>query len=373
MLEGGGQILRNAAALSAITGTPIIIDRIRAKRRRPGLRPQHLTGLELVVKLCNGQLVGGYIDSVSVSFVPGPLHCVRAAVADTGTAGSCMLLAQVALPCLLFVPGEENAGCTESQLRLQGGTDAAMAPPIGYFAHVLLPTLRLHLGVEIDLELERRGFFPRGQGIADLKVTGLKRGSCLPPLILIERGRVVEIAMTAFTAGRLNLSIGERMVTAAKAALQGRGILHANSNGIRLHSEVYHEAPDKALGDGCGILLVARTDTGRLFGASGIGERGVAAETIGLSTATELADVLESGAAVDDWMADQLIIFMALAKGKSCMLTREPTLHTRTAVAVAEMLTTARFKLTPQSGGLWHVTCQGAGWPAPGKVYSLEM
>ena len=54
MLEGGGQILRNAAALSAMIATPIEVTKIRAGRSKPGLRAQHLAGLQLVAELCQG-------------------------------------------------------------------------------------------------------------------------------------------------------------------------------------------------------------------------------------------------------------------------------------------------------------------------------
>ena len=94
MLEGGGQILRNAAALAAITSTPIKVSKIRAGRSKPGLRAQHLAGLQLVADLCQGRLEGGTIGSQEISLTPHHLSCGHH-IGDTKTAGSCMLLAQV--------------------------------------------------------------------------------------------------------------------------------------------------------------------------------------------------------------------------------------------------------------------------------------
>ena len=94
MLEGGGQILRNAAALSAITATPINVTKIRAGRSKPGLRAQHLAGLQLVAKVCQGKLQGGEIGSKEISLHPRHITSGHH-LADTKTAGSCMLLAQV--------------------------------------------------------------------------------------------------------------------------------------------------------------------------------------------------------------------------------------------------------------------------------------
>ena len=214
MLEGGGQILRNASALAAITGRPIKVDRIRAGRDRPGLRPQHLTGLEMTRELSAGQLEGGAVGSQCITLRPGPLRS-GSHVGDTGTAGSCMLLAQAALPCLLFAaPGAD--GSTASQLELRGGTDAAMAPPVGYLQHVLLPTLRTRLGIQAEIQLQRRGFFPRGQGIVHVSVKALDPGATLPPVVLDQRGEVVRITTHAFTAGHVAPTVAQRMADAAE-------------------------------------------------------------------------------------------------------------------------------------------------------------
>lgn len=206
-----------------------------------GLRPQHLTGLQLIAELCSGRLQGGEVGSSCITLQPGRLACGRH-VADTRTAGSCMLLAQSALPCLLYAGDGEPAAAPEaaqgaaaaaaaegapwlqaacargtaSVLDLRGGTDAAMAPPVGYMQHVLLPTLRSRLGVRAALERGRRGFFPKGQGHVTLAVERLAPGACLPALDLTQRGEVTSITIRAFTAGRLVPTIGERLAAAAQ-------------------------------------------------------------------------------------------------------------------------------------------------------------
>ncbi|KAL4459062.1 hypothetical protein ABPG75_013927 [Micractinium tetrahymenae] len=431
MLEGGGQILRNASALAAILGRPLKVDHIRAGRDKPGLRPQHLTGLKLIAELCSGRLRDGAVGSSCITLSPGRLVC-GTHVADTRTAGSCTLLAQSALPCLLFAapvageaaaveaaegaateradeaaapaaaedaagPASAGAAATTagpadeaaalqaavqrgaaSCLDLRGGTDAAMAPPAGYTQHVLLPVLRSRLGVRADMQLERRGFFPRGQGHVVLRAAPLAAGACLPPMDLTERGEVVSISIRAFTAGRLVPTIGERLAAAAQKEVKGRMPRCGVSRQVPLTVDVVHEPPERAFGDGCGILLTARSSTGCVFGTSGLGERGVPAEAIGERAAGELMDVLASGACADEWLQDQLIIFMALAEGRSQLLTGEPTLHTRTACMVAEALTGARFRIAqhPQpagvggDSGLWLIECQGAAVAARGAARS---
>ena len=209
-----------------------------------------------------------------------------------------------------------------------------------------------------------------------MRVEALVGGATLPPIVLEARGDAIECYITAFTAGRIGVSVAERMAAAARAVLERRTKAAAADRGdaIAVRMETVHEPPERALGDGCGILMVARTSMGCLLGASGLGERGVPAEVIGQRAADELADVLESGACVDDWMLDQLVIFMAAAAGESVVVAREPTLHARTAMAVAEQLTAARFECAPIDGGgggaegappgLWRVTCRGAALKA---------
>lgn len=315
LLEGGGQILRNASALSAILQLPIRVDKIRAGRSKPGgcvlpacqlppalprllhctpfkivlkggreegthpsipcglrmcagLRPQHLAGLQLIAALSGGTLQGGDIGSSCIGLQPGKLVCSHQ-LADTKTAGSCMLLVQSALPCMLYAasgaaaavspaeaggggggdsiqPGDsiaspasrsveaaqgtvadtsswsrEAAAATKglppssSQLDLRGGTDAAMAPPAGYVLHVLLPLLRRLLGIYAELELVRRGFFPKGQGQVVLTVQPLQPGAHLPAIDMTERGAITSIAIRAFSAGKIAPAVAQRLAAAA--------------------------------------------------------------------------------------------------------------------------------------------------------------
>lgn len=122
-------VLRNAMAFSALFDIPIQIQNIRAKREKPGLRPQHLCGIELVSKIANGHLEGGRVGSTAITFFPKSLGMGKF-IGDIGTAGATMLLIQTSLPCLLFAPGR-------STLVLTGGTNAEMAPQVDYTTMVI--------------------------------------------------------------------------------------------------------------------------------------------------------------------------------------------------------------------------------------------
>ncbi|KAG2424630.1 hypothetical protein HXX76_014355 [Chlamydomonas incerta] len=431
MLEGGGQILRYSAALSAISGRAVGVERVRAKRTRPGLQPQHLTSLRLVEQLCSGSLEGGAVGSSRIVLTPGA-PTAGSYVADTKTAGSCTLMVQAAMPVCVFArpPLEANGGATTSgrpgpattRLELRGGTDADLAPPGGYLQEVLAPLLgRLYgpLMEGLRVETVRRGFYPRGGGVVTATVPTLPPGVPLPPIDLSRRGNITQVTVKAFSAGRVPTNVASRLAAAAEAAL--RRTLRKLPNGAGgpppILVEATVETPETAFGDGCGVLVYADTDTGCRLGASAKGERGVPAEEVGERAAAELAEALEAGTCVDQWMQDQLIIWMALGGGVSRILCAEPSLHTRTAMVVAEqLLPGVKFTLTrqapagPAAGpqqqapaaeqaqapaaaaesegkqrgggkkqeggggeggqGLWLVECQGAGWTV-GRTLAL--
>lgn len=156
-LEGGGQILRIATALSAILDKPIRVVKIRAGRKDGGLKPQHLTGIELLTRISRARLIGGELKSTTIEFEPHEtsLESGGEFLADTKTAGSVCLMMQNAIPCLVFAK-------TECQLHLRGGTNASNSPPIDYFQLVFLPMSR-RFGMNLEIELKRRGFYPKGK------------------------------------------------------------------------------------------------------------------------------------------------------------------------------------------------------------------
>src|SRR5207244_7716022 len=152
--EGGGQLVRMAVALSALTATPVRVVRIRAGRPVPGLASQHVTALQAVAELCSGELKGVDVGSSTIEFRPGTIAAGRYAF-DVGTAGSVTLVLQAVLPVACAASGAVR-------LHLVGGTDVRWSPPIDYFARVFLPLLR-RLGGHIDIEVQRRGYYPRGE------------------------------------------------------------------------------------------------------------------------------------------------------------------------------------------------------------------
>ncbi|XP_013790831.1 RNA 3'-terminal phosphate cyclase-like isoform X1 [Limulus polyphemus] len=345
VMEGGGQILRMAMAFSTLLRKPIRVTNIRAGRSNPGLRPQHLTGLQLVRDLCGGRLKGGEIGSTDISFYPGPVKSGEF-VANTGTAGSVMLLFQVAFPCLLFGGGP-------SRLSLRGGTNAEMAPQIDYTLMVFKPILE-KFGVKFDCNIVRRGYYPKGGGEVVVKTSPV--ASFLQPVDIVTAGQVTHFSGRSFVAGVLPIKVAHAMADSASR------VLRQAYPGVPLKIDRIKEPSEVAVGNGSGIVIMAETSTGCLLGGSALGRKGESAEKVGEAAAKELLDDLNCGGCVDHHLQDQLIIFMALAKGESRIKTGPVTLHTETAIYVVQLLTEAKFNLVKDEvHNSCIIECQGIG------------
>ncbi|MFN2291053.1 MAG: RNA 3'-terminal phosphate cyclase, partial [Anaerolineae bacterium] len=188
--EGGGQVLRTSLALSAITGRPIRMENIRAGRRKPGLMPQHLTGVRAAARICNAQVKGAKLNSLELTFAPqsapqaGKYTFDVAQVAKGGSAGSVSLIFQTVLLPLTLVEGT-------SRLTLRGGTHVAWSPPYDYLKRVYLPTLA-RMGVQAKVNIRKWGWYPIGGGEVEATVQGLGKGS-LAPIDLRQRDELLRV------------------------------------------------------------------------------------------------------------------------------------------------------------------------------------
>ena len=334
--EGGGQMLRNAVALSAVTGRPVRVLSIRGARPQPGLRPQHLMSVRSVAQVCGATLTGAEIGSCQIEFQPGEIRPRQDWRLDIGTAGSTMLLLQSLLPALARAEGP-------SQLTLTGGTDVPFAPPFDYFDQVFLPALS-ELGPRVAMQLVRRGFYPKGGG----EVRATVEPATVRSFSWCERGPVTRIVGRCYSQG-LPSHIAERMRDSAINVLRGSGY----------RPEIELEVVERGPSEGCGIVLWAECEGGRRLDGSALGRRGRRAEEVGREAAHALLAELAGDWAVETHLADQLIVWMALADGPSEFTTAMLTDHVRNAVIVVEAIAGARFTL--EEGRPARVKCEPPG------------
>lgn len=332
--EGGGQLLRTAVALAAITGQPVRVREIRARRSNPGLAPQHLAAVRAVAAISNARTNGLDLRSRVIEFVPATLDGGRFRF-DVGTAGSVGLVLQALLPAMI-------AAGEPCDVTVVGGTDVRAAPPLDYFRHVLLALLH-RMGADAQLTVRRRGYYPRGGGEVEIAV----RPSALRPLVVEQPGALDGIAGIAHVA-----NLPDHIAMRMRSAFLDRV-------GDRLRSRTAIEisvlGPDDAIGAGGAIVAWARSEH-TILGAGRVAERGVRAETLGDAVGAELASDVAAGATLDAHAADQLLIYLALARG-GVFITPTLTSHAETAMWLVEQFLPVRF-LTTGAGALTRVEVQ---------------
>lgn len=296
-LEGGGQIVRTAVTLSALTGRPCRIVRIRAGRREPGLGHQHIAAVRAVAGLCDAEVSGCRAGSSELTFTPGPL-AERSVRVDVGTAGSIPLVLQAWLPAALVTGGE---------ITVLGGTEVQKSPTIDYTARILVPFLREH-GADISLEIRERGYYPRGGGEVHVRVSP-SRISPLDPC----RIRQAEPRGIVSCSAGLPDHVTERQAAAASRVLR---------EATKLQFPVER---DVRPGPGTGSSVTAWMGW---KGGTALGKPGYRAERVGSDAASALLAELGAGGLVDKYLADQLLVYCALTGGS--FTSHTCTLHART-------------------------------------------
>ncbi len=326
--EGGGQILRTSLALSLVTGRPVRMINIRAGRAKPGLLRQHLTAVEAACAVGAAKASGATLGSRELEFHPGAVTPGDHRF-SVGTAGSATLVLQTVLPPLLTASGV-------STLTLEGGTHNPMAPPFDFLARSFAPLIR-RMGVGLEFELTRPGFFPAGGGQFHARIEPAK---CLGRLDLPERGAMLQQRARAIIA-KVPDEIGRRELETVRAVLgwdAGRAAI---------------ETVVRPVGPGNVVLLELEAEhVTAVF--SGFGERGRSAEDVARGAAEQARAWLESGVPVDEYLADQLLLPMALAGGGS-FRTVEPSLHSVTNAAVIERFLPIQIRFEPETEGVWRV------------------
>ena len=319
--EGGGQIVRTSVALSAVTGKSVLIKKIRQGRPKPGLAAQHAQAIRALGQICNAEIKGAEPGSSEVLFCPQEI-CGGSRRVEIGTAGSVTLLMQCLLPALLHAE-------KRTSLQVQGGTDVQWSPSVDYFRNVFLPALSF-FGGRAGLQLLRRGYYPRGQGevLLEVEPSHLKSAHISYEPFNPAQNRIMGISHCS----NLPQHVAERQAASAIERLQEAGY----------EAEILQET-GRLASTGSGITLWT---AGK--GASSLGERGLPAEKVGRRAAEEMVRELESPAAVDAHLADQLIPYLALAGGSFTV--SEISLHTKTNIWTAGHFIEAKFEIRELKG-----------------------
>ena len=325
--EGGGQVLRTALSLSLLTGTPFRIERIRARRRKPGLLRQHLTAVQAAAQIGRARVAGAELGSPSLSFEPSEVRAGEYEFA-VGTAGSATLVFQTLLPALLH----ERAA---SRVIVEGGTHNPAAPPFDFLAGTFLPVLE-RMGAPVTATLQRCGFYPAGGGRVTFEIAPCPG---LRPLTLLHRG-ATHVTARALVAS-LPESIAKRELSLVRERL-----------GLERH-QCRVESVDECVGPG-NVLLIAIAGEQITEIVTGFGVRGVSAEKVASDACDDAERYLRCDVPVGSHLADQLLIPMALA-GAGSFRTVAPSAHTETNVSVVRRFLDVPIAIDAESEDVYRV------------------
>lgn len=342
--EGGGQILRSALSLSAVLGRPLHVVSIRAGRKQPGLRPQHVAAVKAVATICNARVEGAKEHSRELQFEPQTPPQPGAYHFEIGTAGSAMLLLQTVLFPLALAGGP-------SQVTIAGGTHVAWSPPFDYVEQVFLPAIA-PLGYQARIELLRWGFYPKGGGkvtaqIAGAQGSGPGDSSEQPGLLATgplawsqPRGVLMALGVASAAA-----NVGNQVT--ARQASQAYNRLGAAGLPVRCHTKLLN--PPSA-GPGTCVFLLAEYDSGVRAGFVGYGRQGYPAERVADDAVDAFLAYHAGNAAVDPHLADQLVVPLCLTRQPVAFRTTQITQHLLTNVWVVNRFLGTCFEIDGELG-----------------------
>ena len=375
-LEGGGQILRTACSLSAITKKPCRVFNIRKNRPKPGLATQHLLGVQSLAQLCDGNLEGDVLGSEEIIFSPGEIKPKDLHI-KISTAGSITLVLQILIPPALFGPsinsGQDPSARASTELsRISSGqasepikiifnggaTDTFFSPTFDYFQYVFLKTLE-KIGVKIEIHPHTK----QGQNVESAKINEVSP-RCGVGVNIIKRGYYPEgeakVEITVYPSKLNKINLTERgsfqkitAISGASEFLRDKKVAEQQLAGVRevlgkLHLPVEEKVEYyQTSSPGSQICLMAEFEN-TVIGIDNLGKIGKRSEDVGKEAALELLKEQKSEACLDKYLADQILPYMALAGSKSQVTVSEITNHCKTNIWVIEKFLDGKFETKNQ-------------------------
>ncbi|SMH72008.1 RNA 3'-terminal phosphate cyclase [Candidatus Nitrosotalea okcheonensis] len=318
--EGGGQIIRSAVTLSAITGKPVEIENIRKNRKVPGLRPQHLLGIKILSKICQARVEGLYVNSTSLKFSPSQGLDLDLQE-DIGTAGSIPLVLQVLIPAVSLMKNN-------LRLSIVGGTDVPWSPTSDYTKHVFYEALS-RIGINFTLDIKKRGYYPKGGGLVETQIQPCKS---INPISLLERSTASAKLLCSYS--HIPKEIVEKEVYDVK------DILAENEFDCEIMIK-----ENNAIDRGCSMLIFSY-DVNSITGSDSIYQKGL--QGLGESIAKRF---VESNLGVDLHLSDMLVVPLALVKETSAYRVKQITKHLETNLFVASKMTGCRYGIGKLDNG----------------------
>ena len=337
--EGGGQILRTAISLSAITGKPIEVSNIRANRTNPGLRPQHMAGIRIIADLFHAKSENLKVGAEWIRFSPSDKFEGGSIKFDIGTAGSIPLILMTVVPAV-------SLSNNSLQIEVTGGTDVKASPTIDYIKHIVAKSY-LSIGSKFSVDVLKRGYYPKGGGVVQCTIKPCKT----PGTIELLATEYLEPKIIS-VCSQLPIHVAKRQISSALIALEKKDIRCSN----------YTASIETSISPGSSILVYSASDFGLYVGGDSIGELGKRAEAVGTEAAMLFLDSTLAQATVDPFLADMLVLPLALSKGRSRYRVARVTQHLLTNLHVVSQIVGCKYSIEqqqPQQGGSYIVMIEG--------------
>jgi RNA 3'-terminal phosphate cyclase (ATP) len=314
--EGGGQIVRTATSLSAITRKPIEIINIRAKRKVPGLRRQHLIAIKATAELFHAKVDNLKIGADWIRFIPSPDKFEEGSMKiDVQSAGSIPMI------LLTLIPAVSLSG-KSLNVQIIGGTDTTLSPTTDYLRYVVGEAYR-NIGIKFWIQILRRGYYPKGGGIIVAEIYPCKLPNSID--LLTTRQLAPKIAGVYC---QLPKHVGERQISSA--------LLRLEKNGVQCNN--YSSSFETSSSPGSSVIVYSESNFGPYIGGDSIGERGKLAEKVGSEAAERFLETYRANVPVDFLLADMLVLPLSLMEGKSRYRVGKLTEHLKTNLHIASMI-----------------------------------
>ncbi|MGE5222292.1 MAG: RNA 3'-terminal phosphate cyclase, partial [Omnitrophica WOR_2 bacterium] len=294
---------------------------------------QHLKSVEAAAAISNASVDGAQLNSQELVFRPEAVNPGRYHF-SIGTAGSTSLVLQT-----IFIPLALSGGT--SHVTITGGTHVPHSPCFHYVDLQWMAFMR-RIGYRGKIQMEQAGFYPQGGGklLATIQPAGE-----IHSIELIQRGPLRKISGISAVAN-LDPGIAKRQKHRALQRLEPA-----------FPSVKIKEQELKSTTKGTFLLIL-----GEFAGSSccyfALGERGKPAERVADEAVDAFEACIATEAAIDQYLADQLLLPLAFADGESRLHTAQVTTHLLTNAEIIHLFTPAKITIEGNLGEPGWVTLQ---------------
>ncbi|MBD3350356.1 MAG: RNA 3'-phosphate cyclase [Candidatus Lokiarchaeota archaeon] len=331
--EGGGSILRLASGFSVLFTRPIEVYNIRSSRSKPGLRLQHVLGLQALRDLTDGHLSPVKVGTTKIKFTPGNVFRDELNI-KIRTAGSIALLSQSIQNAAIFTNNS-----SELDINYTGGGTFGLGAPDPYYLNNITYYFFSKMGYKCQIDVLKNGFYPKGGAKARLHIDPLEKDKDqLTPVNFEEQGNLIKIGGDIIVSHNLKKpKVAERI---------HNGIVKEMAKFVSQVKFDIHRKYINSLNPGVGLNIWAQYDSGAVVSSGTIlGKRGLPSEKLARIASRALIEPMQCGATVDEYLGDQIIPLLYLCEEPSSIMVSKISSHMQTNLDLLDMFSKRKYEI----------------------------